>query len=492
VRLLALILVSFFAGLVAKADDIPASPGWSLTKINEAGGSDDGTYDQGRTYYSLKPPDARPAVSVDARTADKLRSGEMSGEYAYGTQSGGNAQQAKKEDEEYVYGAHGIAQADPVASTLTPEEGGKDVAPAPAVAAAANHPSSSTGGSAPAPATFKTGGPEGLAASQRAPSSGASMPRNWQDATGGASQAAGNAGGGPQQVNDPRAAAVAGDKAVGGNSPTVFPALVINNVAQGFGIVGTSSSTSTVTNFSVWPNGAPGTGAKSGNCNGTAVVTKFSSNRYRITGIPSDCNYLRVKVWGGGGGSGSIVSGDDLTRPKTLRGTGANFVTTEGTWDPSKYDLVSVVGNKGGDADGVTPGKGGSPGGKDGVATNEGAGGGGGGYSAVYFVDKKKDGAGDDVIGIDMAVAAAAGGYGGSWYDNDPVFVIKGGAGGHLVPGADAPFVKGLDFFRWVDKNDVQLMDRKGRPGNPDDPARGDKGDPGKDGLITLDFLYSK
>jgi hypothetical protein len=81
----ALLLLS----LEALADPIPKSPGWSLSQIEQE--TEENSYGDGNVYFSLKPPDHRPAITIDYSTAKKLRSQEVKPEFVYSGNSDGEA-----------------------------------------------------------------------------------------------------------------------------------------------------------------------------------------------------------------------------------------------------------------------------------------------------------------------------------------------------------------------------------------------------------------
>lgn len=71
----------------AWADPIPKAPGWSLDQIEQ---EEEGSYGDGASYFSLKPPDHRPAITIDYSTAKKLRTSEAKPEEVYGGAASGD------------------------------------------------------------------------------------------------------------------------------------------------------------------------------------------------------------------------------------------------------------------------------------------------------------------------------------------------------------------------------------------------------------------
>lgn len=82
-----------------ESSSVPGYPGWTLERIQaEEEKTDDGTHVYARTgYFSLKPPDKRPAVSINNGVAGKLRGGELGPEAAYNG-GNGNIEKANKTD----------------------------------------------------------------------------------------------------------------------------------------------------------------------------------------------------------------------------------------------------------------------------------------------------------------------------------------------------------------------------------------------------------
>ncbi len=153
-------LFSLFCLPVA-AEELSVSPGWKLSKISQQTAELDGNAES-PAYFELTPPDGRIAVSVDARTADRLFSGEIAAEDVYGarikkTDSKGAGNAAK--------GSNGIQMADDINSTLTLEEGRID---SPFASASGGGGSTITGASG-------GGGSGGMGSMAGASSSGGSL-----------------------------------------------------------------------------------------------------------------------------------------------------------------------------------------------------------------------------------------------------------------------------------------------------------------------------
>lgn len=97
-RFLALLLA---LPILALADELPGYPGWSISELQpeDIGASEEGVSYASQTFFTLKPPDARPAITLNVRTAQRLRAGEIGPEAAY-TGSHGSEKSEKKEEEE--------------------------------------------------------------------------------------------------------------------------------------------------------------------------------------------------------------------------------------------------------------------------------------------------------------------------------------------------------------------------------------------------------
>jgi hypothetical protein len=160
-----LLLLPLFAhGEEGDSNAVPGFPGWSLEKIapEEEGEVEGGIAYSRATFFSLKPPDKRPAASINERMASRLRSGEIGPEAAY---TGSNG------EEKPVAGAENGASAVSGAGALIWNGKGFSTAPG---------SNSGPSGMAAAPmgnAASMTGSSSAPAASQAAPampSSGAS------------------------------------------------------------------------------------------------------------------------------------------------------------------------------------------------------------------------------------------------------------------------------------------------------------------------------
>ncbi|MGZ3651652.1 MAG: hypothetical protein ACXVB9_11065 [Bdellovibrionota bacterium] len=533
-------LALVFAALPAHGEDLASAPGWSLTKAADPA-QEDNVYQDSRVFYTLKPPDARPAITVDSNTADRLRSGDASAE---GTYSGQGATGKKKEEDEFVYGNHGngIVMADPINSTLTLDEGRKDLPPPVAQNSAGQSGPKSSGISG-----FSSGGlssNSGHVTAQKALSmvngSGASrMPSAAAAAantTGGSSAAPG-----PAPFQDPRAIAAASGRVAPQGTPFAG-GIAVNNVAAGFGEkVGTSSSTDT--NFIIWPNGDPATMTKTNTntstCASSGTSFTFSTPTIQRITIPTSCHNVRVRAWGAGGGSGSSTTPSDSEGFGGLAvvgdGGGGAYIFTQGPVDNITYDLVVLVGSPGGDASGGTAGKAGFIGGGPGaVASAGGAGGGGGGYSGVFLVDKTVYNNGETPQIGQLAIAVAAGGGGGSaaggaggaggftsgggalgaqsgsggpgigngrsgsMLSGGPAGDGGGGGGGGMYGGGGSAATAsnpaapggggGSSFFRFKTSSSVGMDGSGATAANSNYTPRGEAGNAGKAGIIFLDF----
>ncbi len=542
-RHLLLSLAVLLAAPLAWAEELASAPGWSLTKIEQQKEEGDYSYGDGRVYFALKPPDQRPAVTIDARTADRLRAGEVAAEIAYGGTSN-KAAGSQDQGEEFVYGNknNGIVMPDPITSTLTTADGRKD----PPVAAAeepkrssASTSESSLSGLGSGESSFKSyaGSSQPPPSAQKNNASGASAP----PPSAGAEAATAAAGGTP--IRNPAEQAQAEQaRPVDANVGLFSGGVTANNAAAGFGVSkAEKSEEGSEKDFVVWPNGDPNSdNANKPSCPQTTRRVLDKPGLTRIEGRKG-CPILKVYVWGAGGGygganqEGSQVGG---------RGGPAAYVFTQGTVDVSKFDVIVLVGAEGRNA--VGP-KGGSDsafggGGAGGNSETGAAGGGGGGFSGVFLVDRSKYGPTDLPIDADKAIAIAAGGGGGSGSgsrggeggvlkgggangatDKAPgpgignggsgVFMLGGqggnamgdaagggGAGGGYFgggggSGSDATLSGGdsgsggggSSFYRFLDNFQAQPGSGS-KPGGADHSERGKAGEPGYPGKVILEF----
>ncbi len=520
----------------ARAEELASAPGWSLNKIQQEKADNDFSYGDSRVYFSLKPPDQRPAITIDARTADRLRSGEASAEGTYGGQNQQSAQ--KNSDEEFVYGnkGNGLVVAEPVASTLTAADGRKDFE-LPASSSGASRPRSSSsdlslgGLSSGGEGSLKT---YGAAATRN--SSAASAP---PPATSGTPPPAG----GDRPIQDPRVIAAAQNVAPADPIQGSFQGgISAANEAGGFAIKKKDKDGKVIKekdkNFIVWPNGEPGSAGNKAVC-GKSIRKVFDLPTIERFKVPSGCRTISVRAWGGGGGSGGMDEEGNLQAGGN--GGGGAFVYTSGIVDVSKFDVVVVVGGAGGHARGP---RGGDPGfisgGKGG--SSEGApsgGGGGGGYSGVFLVERSKVDADEMPIVVENAIVIAAGGGGGSASgegggaggitkgggngatqaggglgagngsggvslmggdggNSEGVNGAGGGGGGGLfggggggasttLEGSSSAGGGGSSFYRFLDNFETGTASGP-QAGNKDFRDRGKAGDAGKPGKVILEF----
>lgn len=530
-----IMLAILLAGPVARAEDIPSAPGWSLTKIQQQKADDDYSYGDGKVYFALKPPDQRPAVTIDSRTADRIRAGEASVEGIYGGQAKGAA--GPKADEEYVYGnkSNGLVLPDPITSTLTVSDG-RPAEPTVAIdASAASRPRSSSGGSSlPGLSGSSSSGSsrKTYAASSPPPPRNSSAASAPPPAGGGAEAPA--APSGPSIRNPADEAVASQQKPVDANKGPAIAPIAANNQAAGFGVTKAEKGKDDKDkNFVVWPNGEPGANNNGKPYCGLTVRKMF--DKPGITRIPGKdgCPTLKVHVWGAGGGKGA---------GSPAKGGPGAYVFTQGVVDVAKFDVVVVVGGEGKDA---VDGKGGSDssfggGGKGGDSEGGGGGGGGGGgFSGVFLIPRDTP---EDKMPLDpdKAIAIAAGGGGSSptgevggvggvnkgggtngATDRAPgpgngnggfgasllggqggageganhagggggggLFGGGGGGGGTSLEGPSSAGGGGSSFYRFLDKFEAK-PGTGGKPGNDGHSERGRAGDPGTPGKVILEF----
>lgn len=431
------------------AEELANHPGWTLTLIRAE--SDDGSYDE-RQFFTLRPPDGRPAVTVDYGTASRLKKGGMEAEAAY-TAAGGGAERTAEaasrnssQDGEYVYDSsnRGFVQADPLLSTAPSDERPELAAEHPVHPVHPEHPihpvypegtafgSTMAGHSSGAfsAAPFNSPAPH-PAPPSRAPAAATTIPD--LPAPPPPAPLAGDVPPPPAPHSIPPppvsaappvgVAAGAGkdyELYLGGDpaqrKPAAAPApgvsgLVANNRAQGFGIKPPENS---------------GTGTQGSQRSGTTkeieeIVPPCTPGRKVYTSatlerinLPRGCHVVMITAWGAGGGAGySPPSTEEYGWYQQQNGPGGAgaFVSASGDVDARKYDLVVVVGAAGESARQGKAGKGGFPGGGDGGSSSMAPGGGGGGFTGVFLVEKEMGG---KLMRHANALMIAAGGGGGA------------------------------------------------------------------------------
>lgn len=501
-KILAL-LFSFALAFPAWAEELEHFPGWKINKIEQAE-QEDGSISTGPEYYGLTPPDERPPVSVDARTARALKAGEAQPEEVYGrlaAKSGKSEGQAAGETYEYSAGNNGFVQADTIASTLP------GYVPEPAVARAplkrggqsfGAGDTGSFGGSGASMAGGYGGGSDyssGSYGASAGSSGSAGYPGSSSYTGGGSEGGMSNALKSAAAAASP-AAAQAEAKAKAsqiGSAAKDQGTLASNglNVKSGFDAIGSGGTGTT--------GGTGGTGGKNGRtlasddddappppCNkGRFVYDKPTHVRVKL---PIGCGLIHISAWGGGGGSGlqTYRSGgrDGTDTVREVPGSGASFMSTSWEIDARKYDLIVVVGDPGGKAQQKTAtvkdpsgdhagatktvttfagGEGGGPDGKDGGS----GGGGGGGFSGVFLAPKSDS---SNSLNKNRAMAVANGGGGGG----------SGGAGGAMSVPSSAP--------------DARMTNQIGEKGKGSKAGfhyyfeRNGAGSPGNSGKVILEY----
>jgi hypothetical protein len=422
-----------------KAEPLEHFPGWSVDRI--AAAAEEGTYERGPEFYSLTPPDGRPAVTIDGRIASGLKRGQGNPEDAYGRKT---AAASTKQEEEYVYGAsnNGYVIAELPESTA-PGAGISPPVPKPQGIV------SSPGFSArPAPSS-----PAASSASSRLPASSPSYrsdpPSQTASAPAGPAydSASASAGGAPAAASAPlRPIEVAKaeedlnfssrESSIAANGIKMAGAAAAEKDAKVAKGSSEGGGTGLVASREPQGLGFETAAEKKKAQQRQAKADKKKAEEYQAKNMPEPCESLnkhyvdpgitRVKVpegcrlvyvtaWGGGGGNG----------PQTSGGGGA-LANGSGKFDAAKYDLLVVVGAAGGETANQRPGLGGFPGGGTGGASSTAPGGGGGGYSGVFKVAKNS--AANEILTAN-ALALAGGGGGGSGRGRN------GEAGGHAGSG---------------------------------------------------------
>lgn len=430
--LLFLFALLWAPGLLAQ--ELANYPGWTLTRIQSE--SEDGSYDE-RQYFSLRPPDGRPPVTVDYATATRLKKGGLEAEAAYGAAGGSGPQSAdtsapaKASGGEYVYDSAnaGFVQADPILSTAPADE--RPAQALMSVESQASESRSLVDSPTPAPSSFSK--PEyaapgsGLPPPSRAPAGDAviptAIPPSLANSTA-ISDATSSSSAPPATPSDASASApiaAASDEKdtelrLGGDPAQRKPAavagvggLVANNRAQGFGIKQPGKD-------SDGKGGMKSGGAKEIEeilppCTPGRKV--FTSGTLERIPLPKGCHVVMITAWGAGGGAGfshQVTEEYGWYQQNGPGGAGA-FVSASGDVDAKKYDLVVAVGSPGENASQGKAGKGGFPGGGDGGLSSTAPGGGGGGFTGVFLVEKEMGG---KLMRHGNALVIAAGGGGGA------------------------------------------------------------------------------
>lgn len=484
------LLLTLALALPVWAEELEHFPGWKINKIEPAD-REDGSIESGPEYYGLTPPDKRPPVTIDARTARALKAGQAQPEEVYGRLAPKSAKadtQAGTDSYEYSAGNNGFVQADTIASTLpgyVVEPGGASASPKRGGDSFGAGATASYGGSG-ASVAGESGSSVGYAAGNAGGSYGVGageggMSYALKDAAAAASPAAAQAEA-REKIERMRAGAKdQGDLASNGL-----------NVKSGFDALGAGSKK------------GPGRG-KDGNKDGnkdenTRTLASggveeappppcpqgrfvYESATYVRLKLPEGCGMILIRAWGAGGGSGfqSWGGSSEAENAYETPGGGASFMSTSWQIDARKYDLIVVVGEPGGSAkkktvtvkDDTTEGgtrtvttfeggEGGFPEGKGGST-----GGGGGGFSGVFLVPKND---GSKTLSQSRAMAVANGGSGGG----------GGGAGGAMAVPSSAPSAHM--------SNQIGEKGSGARPGFYYYSERGSAGSPGSGGKVIVEY----
>ncbi|MCO5143184.1 MAG: hypothetical protein M9962_08860 [Oligoflexia bacterium] len=420
---LSALVLSLFLTSQVFAEPVPGHPDWFLEKVEKE--VEEGSYDQSPDFYTLRPKDGRPAISINQGLAAKIKSGQVnpSDIYANNTKEEG-ANKENESGEEYVYGEAGnsYVQADTIESTLTDSEksstsvyaglGYADestgLAPLPQQGTSSFGSSSYGGAFNPAGGNSIASGSNNTYSQSSSSNSGASsMPdikikSEQDDAVSSAVEAA---------ATDPdafieNAVQEAIEKEKEANQPSTLGSVASssskkkkdkdkdsstnsdiaingNNQARGFGVSEKSSSRDPASSeIELKETDKP--------CEYTRVV--YDQPIKKRIKVPKTCKVVQVSAWGAGGGSATYldtrhVGGRDggteyITR--TAPGGAGSFVSANRKFNGEKMDLIIVVGAAGGSASGSRVGSGGYPGGGNGGQSSSYSGGGGGGFTGVF------------------------------------------------------------------------------------------------------------
>jgi hypothetical protein len=103
---LAMILLAF-ASVDSRANPISGSPGWKLEKMEPDADKQESGVIEYADYFALYPSDARPAITIDGVTANRIFAGQLSAESVYFERTSGNAIAAAKAKSESSSGGNG-------------------------------------------------------------------------------------------------------------------------------------------------------------------------------------------------------------------------------------------------------------------------------------------------------------------------------------------------------------------------------------------------
>lgn len=538
--------------MAAFAEKIPSAPGWSLTHIEEEKEDGDYSIENGPVFFALKPPDKRPAITVDGRTAARLRDGQATAEGVYSQRS---KQAGAKDKNPASVSKGGFVIPETVKSTLTTDDGRQDYEEVVTTKETiTTSESSSLSGTGSGGSSFKppvSGLPYYNPSGRNVSSSGSSSP-------GAGGQSAPPPGAAP--LVDPRTAVIAEEKRLAEEKKAAAAAAgelsATNSAANKFDVHNKEYKQEAEEESKPAGGTKPPVVATAPGCRAAQQVYT-RAEFVRIT-VPAGCKNIRVRAWGGGGGDGGLSNGNATNDEGSnfLRdgsdqvgsghtghaGSGGDFVSTSGPVDFSRYDLLIVVGGPGGHNQGSQGGLGGfMSGGRGGSMTGGYGGGGGGGFSGIFYVERSRPGATANLIVPENVIAVAAGGGGAgvsggfealsaaiqrrldragiNWLSSANA---KKGAGANFYGGAGAnggggggggwkggtgdagasdagqlrtagftgggPGGGGSSYVRFSTNSEVAPASGA-RPGNPDASDRGGAGDPGVTGKVVVDIF---
>lgn len=447
-------LCLFLACAPANAESLESYPGWTMEKIQPPA---DGTMTARPDYYGLTPPDKRPPISIDGRTAQGLRAGQLSPENVYK----GAAAKPEAEPEEFVYGAqnNGWVKADTVKFTTSfpdaesesgerDSSGGSSSFPSPSSVAQSNSFPASAASSNMAANTPSYLPPTNSSGSSSAPGLPvAAAPTALSDAQ---LQKATDEARGQAAIYQEYARNAATSVNAGGSriddGMTFGEVAAYRNPAQTSTVTNTNTTTVTSTGTS--------TSTQTAALTETCVGAKRSFTGSGVLRVPAGCQTLTITMWGGGGGSGLRMitvtnvrdEQGDAYRSSRTTGYGGDFASAAGTFDARSYDLYIVVGD-GGEGSQVSSIK------TDNITAGR--------ASAVYLVPKDSGSAfSGEQSGL---LLTAAGGKSGSK------------AGGKISGNG-------------ILANQSHASGTAGRAAMPNHPDRGNAGDPTRNGKVVVEY----
>jgi hypothetical protein len=488
--------------IAASSSGLESYPGWSLQKIQNEG--EDGTYDQ-RVFYSLTPPDGRPAITIDGRSASRLQAGQTSPEDLYGRRANAKTEDAEEGDE-FVYSSSNskvvVAEGPSEQAKVAEEKPAEKEEAKSSTPLAAAFSSSSTFNAQPVA--------QGASSGSSAPSSGSTTSSGSSTSGASANESSASAEntapvaprvlpvrpGLPEPKRD-IAQADKSDQSDSEDDDSEVGGVKASNIKTTGGATGLGFKSKEEKEQEQKEASLPPPPCKAGE----KVIDKAAVVR---VAIPKGCNNIFVTVWGAGGGRGYSgtreTGGGDNARTVEVRGGsggGGAFVNGYGSIDSLKYDVVLVVGEGGND--GVAPTRRVVQDGRSNFGTRDdrdveyeyvgGSNSTGGGLSGLYIIGKSNQ---SKSTPPDMALVVAGGGGGGGNYNGGGGANGEGhkGQAGGEHPGGNGGNQGGRGGSSFAKLGQGNIEGGNGsKAGFYYYPDRNKAGDPGTDGKIIFKYF---